>query len=100
MAGSRAVTAQDLYDECGGGGGAERASCVRGKIGAEKRRDAESGTKRWKTGSAFSKGDGARARGGRDWLPGGGAYVTREESRLTRPFARGESIGEAGPSSY
>ena len=43
-----------------------RASCVRGKMGAERRRDAENEKKRCRVGGAFSGGVGARGRGGRD----------------------------------
>lgn len=59
----RAFGAQYLY--CGEKE-AGRASCVRGKMGAERRMDAENEKKRCCVGGAFGGGDGARGRGGRD----------------------------------
>lgn len=49
----RAVGAQNLHE---GEKEVGRASCVRGKMGAERRRDVDSGRKRFRARGAFSGG--------------------------------------------
>lgn len=72
-----------------------RASCVRGKMEAERRRDADSGRKRCRVPRAFSRGEERKGLAAE-----GGAYVTWVEFQLTRPFARRERVSGAGPFIY
>lgn len=61
---------------------AVRASCVRGKMGAERRRDADSGRKRCRVPRAFSRGE-EREDGRKGLAAEGGAYVT--QGRVSTP---------------
>lgn len=68
-----AVAAQNLHE---GEKEVGCASCVRGKMGAERRRDIESGRKRFGARGAFSGGD---ERTGRKGLVGGERRLRNQE---------------------